>query len=507
MDSKKVLTAALAASLALAAAAAAPRAAAVTLAMKGETVVLPNGMTWVLMPRTGAPTFAGYVAFRVGGVNSVPGNSGLAHMFEHMAFKGTEHLGTSDWEKEKPVLEKLQAAGDRLTLFVSTGKGTAEERAALEAEVKALAEEEHRYIVKDEIPAIYTRAGGRNLNASTAEDVTQYFVELPSNALELWMMVESQRVREPVMREFYSERDVIFQERLMRTDNDPMGKLYETYLATAFTAHPYRIPAVGYASDIKALTAAQARAFFHAYYSPSNAVGVLVGNFDAGRARALLGRYFGTIPRRGDPLPIVTKEPVQERERRAEVLFAANPGLFVGFHKPAWPSKDDTVMDVVSTLLTDGDTSRLYRRMVEKEGLAMMVQSYNGDPGALYDNLVTFVVIPNSGVPYAKVEACLYGELDRLASEPIPEEELQKAKTRILAGYLRRLESDLSTAALVGATTLVTGDWKTIFSYVADVQAVTAQDVRRVAENYLKPGNRTVVTLVAPAEPRKEKQP
>lgn len=476
--------------------------------IEARTFTLPNGMTFILVPREGAPTFAGWIAFKVGGVNSVPGDSGLAHMFEHMAFKGTEHINTKDWAKEKPIFDALKEAGDRLTILKATGKGTPEEIKALEEKVAQLNQEEHRYIVKDEFDTIYSRAGQRAENASTGEDFTQYFVMLPSNALELWMLLESQRIREPVMREFYSERDVIAQERLMRVDNDPTGKLYENFIATAFMAHPYRIPGIGWASDIPALTMEQAERFFHRYYSPSNAVGVLVGNFDPVRAKALIERYFGTIPRRGDPLPIVTKEPVQETQRRVTVPFDANPQLLVGWHKPTWPDPEDTRFDVLSTILSDGVTSRLYKRMVEKEGLALDAQTWNGSPGSLYDNLFVAYVIPNEGVDYARAEKVLFEEIDRLKSEPVSAQELQKAKTRLLASTLRRLDSVLSTAMLIGQQQLLTGDWKNLYRYLDEVQAVTPQDLQKAAATYLTTANRTVAELVKPAKaPSEEGKP
>ena len=480
--------------------------APITVRIHGETLKLPNGMTFVLVERPGAPTFAGYIGFRVGGVDSVPGDTGLAHMFEHMAFKGTEHIGTTDWAKEKPIYEALEKAGDELTMMKAEGKGTPEQLAALAEKVKELSKKEHRYIKKDEFDYWYTLAGERAENASTGEDLTQYFVMLPSNSLELWMLMESQRIREPVLREFYSERSVIEQERLMRTDNDPMGKLYEQFEATAFMAHPYRLPTIGWASDVRALTMAKAQAFFHEYYSPSNAVGVLVGNFDVAQAKRWIAEFFGTIPRRGDPAPIVTKEPKQEEGRCIKVAFDANPQMLIGWHKPTWPSPDDTRMDIISNLLTDGVTSRLYRRLVEEDHLVLDVQSWNDDPGARYDNLFVIQASPNEGVPYEKVEKAITEEVDRLKTAPVPAAELEKAKTRILASYLRRLDSTLSTAMLVGTTQLITGDWHNIEGYLRQVQAVTPQEIQKTAATYLTTGNRTVATLVKPPEAGKEAQ-
>ena len=470
----------------------------VKVKISGETVNLPNGMTFLLIPRTGAPTFAGYIGFKVGGVDSVTGDTGLAHMFEHMAFKGTHHLGTTDWEKEKPILDEIQRLGDSLTLLKAQGKGTPEEVSRMEAELKRLSEEEHKYIVKDEFDRLYSQVGGKELNANTSVDLTQYFVQLPSNAMELWMMIESQRMREPVMREFYSERDVISQERLMRYDNSPIGRLYENFIATAFMASPYRQPTIGWASDIQALTMRQAQEFFHKNYSPSNAVGILVGNFDTAATKSMIERYFGSIQRRGDPDPIVTREPVQLAERRVSVPFEANPMMLIGYHKPCWPNRDDIVMDVIQTILSDGVTSRLYRRLVEKEQLVLDVQSSNGDPGTRYDNLYIFFAMPNEGVQATRVEEAIYSELDRLKKEPVPQAELEKAKTRIASGFLRRLKSDLGTALMLSSYQFLGGDWKKFEGYLDDMQSVSSDDVMAAASKYFNASNRTVATLVKP---------
>lgn len=472
--------------------------APVRFQLEAETLQLANGMTFVLVPRPGAPTFAGYIAFRVGGVDCVPGQTGLAHMFEHMAFKGTQHLGTRDWAKEKPLLEEIQAVGDGLTSLKAEGKGTPDEIQKLEARLKELQQEEAKCVVKEEYDAFMTQAGGRAINASTGEDLTQYFIMLPSNALELWMLLESQRMREPVMREFYQERSVIGQERLMSVENDPSGKLFEQFTAAAFVAHPYRLPVIGWASDVPALTMKEAQAFYDEHYSPSNAVGVLVGNFDVKEARTLVDRYFASIPRRGAPVPIVTKEPTQEGERRVSVVYDANPQMAMGWHKPTWPDPVDTQMDVLSTILGDGLTSRLYRRLVEKEGLALDVQCSNGTPGQRYDNLLLIYVVPNEGVPYGKVEQVVDEEIERAKREPASDAEMEKAKTRILASHIRRLESTLSTAMLIGVTQIVAGDWRVLFKYVQDVQKVTAGDVQKAARTYLTRENRTIATLVKP---------
>jgi predicted Zn-dependent peptidase len=475
-----------------------PAPASVRPRLEVETMKLPNGMTFLLAPRAGAPVFTGYIAFKVGGVDNLLGETGMSHMFEHMAFKGTEHIGTTDWTMEKPLQEELRKAGDTLTLLHLSGRAPAEDVNRLEAEVKRLDTEQHKYIVKDEIDRIYSEAGGVDFNANTAPDTTQYFVSLPANALELWMLVESQRIREPVLREFYTERDVIAQERMERYENDPMGKLYERFLATAFMVAPYRNPGIGWASDIRALTLDGAQRFFDRSYSPANAVAVLCGNFDVALAKSLISKYFGPIPRRGDPLPVITREPAQDSERRTDVAFEAQPMMFTGFHKPTWPHRDDTVMDVIQNLLADGMTSRLYKRLVEKEGTAFMVQAANGVPGTRYDNLLIILAVPGAGTSYDTVERSIAEELDRLKTEPVPSAELEKAKTRIAAGVIKQMEETGGVCALLASYQMITGDWHTIGEYLDGVQGVTPEEIRAAAARYFIPSNRTVARIVPP---------
>ncbi len=474
--------------------------------LEGETLHLDNGMTFVLIPLEGAPLFAGHISFKVGSVDTVPGNTGIAHMFEHMAFKGTTHIGTKDWEKEKPILDALREAGDRLTILRATGEGSPEEIGRLEEEVARLREEQNRYIEREEYDHLYDKAGSRHMNASTESDFTRYYVSLPANALELWMLIESQKIREPVLRDFYMEREVVFQERIQRFDNDPWGKLLENFVATAYISHPYRLTPIGWASDIRALTMEATEEFFRTYCAPSNAVGVLCGNFDVERATELIQRYFGTIPARPDPPQVVTREPPQETERRLTVAFGGPQMMLIGFHKPNWPNRDDLAMDIIQSILSDGRSARLHRSVVEG-GKAYVAQALNGYPGTRYDNMFGVFSMPAQGTTYEELEALLYVELERLKGEPVSAEELERAKTRILAGYLRQLNHPEDMASLVATFQHITGDWKSIQSYAEELQTVKPEEIQAVAAKYFVPENRTVARLVPPPAPAEEDRP
>lgn len=462
---------------------------------------LPNGMTFLILRRTQAPVFSGIIRFNAGGVDEVEGNTGLAHLFEHMAFKGTTHIGTTDWVKEKPIFDEIARIGATLTDEMAKGnKADKSKIEELRKNLNALQEEERKYMVKNEFDLWYSRAGQQDLNAWTSKDETAYVVSLPSNAIELWMLMESQRLRDPVLREFYSERDVVAEERRMRYENNPFGIIYETLEATTFKTHPYRLPTIGWMTDIYNLTLEKAYDFYDKHYSLSNAVGVLVGDIDIEKTKVLLDKYFGSIPKRGDPPMIVTAEPEQKGEKRADVHFPANPMFMVAYHKPNWESRDDTVMDVISAMLTDGNSSRLVKSLVNEKGIAVSVNSENGDPGARYNNLILFVLVPLQPHNCKEVEDALYLEIDRFSKELPSESEVEKAKTKILARVIRNMQSNFSLAALLATYQGITGDWAYLEKYKKDLIGVTPAMVQETAKKYLTPLNRTVVTLVPSVE-------
>ena len=260
-------------------------------------VVLANGMRFLLVRRGTAPVFAANLRFRVGSADDRSGETGLAHLFEHMAFKGTSRIGVRDPAREKEILDLLDGAVRDLLAEIDKGASADPPRIeALRAAVRSLTAQEQALVVEDEFSDILTSNGALGLNAATSADLTSYYVSLPSNRLELWCLLESARLRDPVLRQFYSERDVVMEERRYRIDNQPAGRLYEQLLLTAFSAHPYRGPGLGWMSDLQHLTRPEAEAFRKIYYVPNNAVGALVGNFDPAAAEASLRRYFGPVP-------------------------------------------------------------------------------------------------------------------------------------------------------------------------------------------------------------------
>src|SRR3989442_9229651 len=365
--------------LACAATLAAPPAHAQALEGKVTRITLDNGMRFLVVRRGTAPVFAAELRFRVGSVDDPGGRSGLAHLFEHLAFKGTSTIGTRDARKEAEILDAMDRAAINLMLEKDRGEKADPKRLeALRGDLESLSKKLQELTVKDEFSQILTGNGAVGLNASTSSDLTSYVAALPANRLELWCLLESARLRDPVLREFYSERDVVMEERRMRVDNQPQGKMYEQLLLSAFQAPPYRVPTVGWMSDLEHLTRPQAAEFRRGFYAPNNAVATLVGDIDTAPAGRLVRRYFGDMPAGPQPTGLATAEPAQTGERRTVVEFDAEPELMVAFHKAVWPSPDDPVFAVIDSLLASGRASRLFRRLVLETPLASDGSSMQG---------------------------------------------------------------------------------------------------------------------------------
>lgn len=460
---------------------------------------LDNGMRVLLVERPAVPTVSYNIAFRVGSVNERTGESGLAHLFEHMAFKGTTTLGTKDFERERPLLDEL----DRIALDIqreeSRGAAVDAERvASLRQRFEAVQDEARALVAPNELGVIYDRQGGVGFNASTGVEVTRYTVSLPANRLPLWVAIESDRMARPVFREFYTERSVVLEERRMRVADNPMGKLYETFLATAFMAHPYGTPTIGWASDVDRLTAPAAREFFDRYYGPGNAVVAIVGDMKADDVLRRVAGSFGALPARPAPPPVVTREPAQDGERRVEVEYDAEPQMLIGYHKPDINDPDDPVFDVIESLLSSGRTSRLYTGLVKNRQVAVAASSSTGEPGARYPNLLVLQATPRAPHTLDEVEAALLAEVERLQREDVPDRELEKVINRLDADLIRSLQSNSGLASQLAYYQAVAGDWRYLLRIRDRMAAVTPADVRRVASTWLTKKNRTVARLVRP---------
>lgn len=457
---------------------------------------LANGWTFLILERPGAPVFSFATLADVGSAQEVPGITGLAHMFEHMAFKGTPNIGTTDYEKEKKALAALEAAylawqGERLA-----PRPDAARLAKLEAEFRARETEADAFVVKNEFSDVIDREGGADMNASTASDVTSYYYSLPANKLELFCYLESERFLEPVFREFYRERDVVREERRMSIESSPIGRMVEQFLGSAFIIHPYGQSGIGYPSDLASFTMTDAERFFETYYAPSNLVTAIVGAVEAKKVIPLLDTYFGRIPARPSPPPLRIVEPPQIGERTVVLRDAAQPFYLEGYHKPAASHPDQEVYAAIDDILSNGRTSRLYRTLVRDQRLAVVTQSFSNFPGDKYPTLWAVYAVPAPGVDDSAVQAAIHAELERLKTEDVTAAELSKAKTRAKANLIRRLGSNPGLAGELAQYQLRFGDWREIFRSLERIEKVEAADIRRVAGATFVDSNRTVATIV-----------
>ncbi|MBN1867681.1 insulinase family protein [Candidatus Sumerlaeota bacterium] len=469
--------------------------------LKDRLVVrkLDNGMTFLVYPRHTAATFAGRILVDVGSSDEHIGITGVAHMFEHMAFKGTETIGTRDYEAEKPLLEEIDRVAVELTELRASGADADPKRIEeLQAQYEELTERHRALVKKDEFDEIYTRNGGQDSNASTAYDHTNYFVTLPSNRLDLWMWMESERLLRPVMREFYVERNVILEERNARVENSPQGKLWECFLSQAFVAHPYGDPILGWPDDMRNLTRAKAERFRERFYVPENMIACLVGDVDPEEVFALAERYFGRLPAAATSRVRPPSEPEQIGERRAEVLREANPVLMIGYHKPPLPDRTDEVADVASMILADGRTSRLYKSLVLDKQIATHVSAFTA-PGDKYANLFIFYAVPRAPHTIEEVEKAIYDETATLADDGPTTRELERVKNSLDADNSRILRGNAGLARLLAYFTALTGDPYYLDSYMAQLKTVSADEVKDFIRTYLTESNRTV-TWIAKAD-------
>ena len=438
----------------------------------------------------------------VGSAQEVPGITGLAHMFEHMAFKGTDKVGTTNYEAERAALQKVEetyAAYDRARRDPNTPDKA--KLAELEKAWRSAIDEANKYVVPNEFSKIVDRAGAVGVNAGTGADETVYFYSMPSNQVELWAYLESERFLHPVFREFYKERDVVFEERRMRTESSPIGRLVEQALAAAFVAHPYGQPVVGWPSDLQSFSATDAANFYRKYYVPANMTIALVGDLKAAEVLPVVETYFGRLPKAPPPEPLRTVEPKQTVERSVIAHETAQPIYLEGYHRPAGTDPDDPVYNVMSGILSQGRTSRLYRSLVRDKKLAAGAAGFNGFPGDKYPNLFLFFAIPTPGHTAADVVEPIRAEIERLKTEDVGAEELQSVKTRAKANLLRRLDSNSGLALQLAEYQTQHGDWRELFREVERLDKVTAADIRRVANAIFVPNNRTVAMIEsAPAK-------
>lgn len=453
---------------------------------------LSNGMRWFVVKRKQAPVFSGVVMVHVGGADESPGKTGLAHMFEHMAFKGSSELGTKDFSKERPILEKIEEVGDRLTLLRQNPATKKSDIKKISDEFRKLEREADAYRVKNEIWQVMMRNGGADLNAYTSKDVTAYHASMPSNRLKLWARVMSEMTFDPVYREFYTERDVIAEERRSSVENNPEGMMSEKLLNASYRSGPYSWSTIGFEKDIEGLTISDARSFHDRFYKPSNMIGVLVGDLNLRETKKIIKEVFGkysSVPGEGeDTVKIEDKGGLVTK-----FAFNAEPSLAIAYHKPTLPNPDEYVFDVIESLLCEGRSSRMEKLLVYDKRLAESIYCTVSYPGSRFENLFLIWIEPMKPHLPEEVLRAVNAELEKLIEEPVSKDELARVIKRVKASLVFSLDSNMKLAQMLAQFQTIFGDWRLLADYPDRISKVTESDVQSVAKKYFKVGNRIVV--------------
>ncbi len=515
-----------------------------------EVFVLENGMKFLLVPRHDQPNViaAGWVA-KVGSVNERPGITGISHFFEHMMFKGTDTIGTANpkldaeyrarqsalraqindliWHDQytryyrgeiddpwNPASDTPEIAALRKELKANMdaqqGRANAEKIASLESQLKAApsgaeaqsqrgaleneiaqlkaAQVTKSSIVKDEFDLIYTSQGGSGMNAFTSNDVTFYFINVPSNKFELWAWMESDRLQGSVFREFYSERDVVHEERRLRTESTPTGVFQEQFDAMFWMSSGYAWPVIGWTSDLNSYTMEEALKYWNIYYRPNNLCGVVVGDFDPGEVRAQIERYFSRLTPGGAVPPVVTLEVPQLAEQRMLASCECQPSVEVRYHAVPFAHKDGYALEVLAAIL-NGRTGRLYKGLVEGREIASSARAQF--EARKYAGAFSFTSEVKGDHTPLELEAAWKEEVARVQNEIVPALELEKVKNQFTAENYRRLRANFFLLVQLGYLEAL-GGWEEINTGPVKLAAVTAEDVQRVAKQYLTPNNSSV---------------
>ena len=457
------------------------------MAEKVKTYTLSNGIKVIFYRRGDAPIFAGAVVVRVGGSDEVTGQTGISHLFEHMAFKGTRAVGTKDYAAEKRLLERLETIAEASQAAQQLSPEQQKEWDEIHEKLRSL-------WISDDFTARYEKQGAVGQNATTDKEFTKYFVNMPRSAFEFWCKMEADRLISPIMRQFYQERDVVLEERRMRYEDDPGGKLYELLLGVAYQRHPYRAPVIGYERDLRRITAKQLESFRARYYIPQNIVISLVGRVDPEVDIKVVEEYFGDVPTGPDTKRDIPEEGKQEGQRRVELSTQASPEVVIAYRKPNYPDADDPPVSVMAEILAGGRTSPLYVELVKRKQLVAGISQEEG-PGVAYPNLLMFGMTVKSPHSTNSVIDAFDSVLHRFIKQGATEEQLDIAKRAIGMEYLGHLSSNQSLALDFATSQLAYGTWKASIEWYDLMMKVTLGDIKRVAEKYLVAGQRTIATI------------
>ncbi len=452
---------------------------------------LKNGIRLIILSDHSAPVVSFQVHVDVGAVNERVGETGIAHLLEHLAFNGTQVIGTKNWKDEKKALAKLDRIHKKLLMAKAEGENTQR----LEEEFEEVRLAADRFTRTNEFGQILERAGAIGPGAYISYDFTCYWVELPSNKVQLWALLESDRLLNSVARGFYQELKVVKEERRMLVDNSPWGRLWEEFRAIAYKAHPYGNPIIGHMSDLENMTRDKIRSFYEKHYTPCNIIVAIVGDVEPERLIPKMEKYFGRFPVKDRPPSVITVEPVQASERKVTVEIKAEPILIIGYHTFKATHPDRPMLRIVAEILGGGRTSRLYERLVKEEKVAIDVGSWSWAPK--YPGMFYLWGMASKGHTNQEVERLIYEEIERLKKELVNVTELEGAKARVRTEFIRGLKSRRGIARELAWYEAVTGDWRNMFKELEKVEKVSEEDIKRVVNNYFFSQNR-VVGMVEP---------
>jgi predicted Zn-dependent peptidase len=457
---------------------------------------LANGMKFIVLERHEAPVVSFHIYADVGSAQESYGITGISHLLEHMAFKGTKIVGTKDYQAEVKILNKLDALYDKINLEAHKVKPDTALLEKMKKEHEELRKKAKEYVINNEFIDMMTQEGDAGINAYTNNDATQYINSLPSNKLEFWMAMTSDRFLNPVFREFYKEKDVVMEERRLGIETRPNGKLFEDFMAAAFKAHPYHHSVLGHMSDLKMITRKDVVDYFKKYYCPGNLTAAVVGDVKAEEVFKMAELYFGRIPSGPKPAPLRTKEPEQWGERKVTVEAKAQPMLFMGYHRPSEHHKDNAALEALANIIGQGRSSRIYKSLVKDKKAAAFVTSFNGWPGEKYSNLIAFLAVPSKDHTAKECLELIEEEIEKIKKESVTPEELTKYIKTSKKRLIGRMKSNRRMASLLTYYDVVLGDWRLTFDQLKETEQITAEAVKAAAAKYLVKKNRTIGEIV-----------
>uniref|UniRef100_A0A7S3EK04 Alpha-MPP n=1 Tax=Rhodosorus marinus TaxID=101924 RepID=A0A7S3EK04_9RHOD len=450
---------------------------------------LPNGFKFVVLERGVSPTVSFVTYVDVGASDEVAGKTGIAHFLEHLAFKGTESIGTKDYGREIALLNEIDDLNEQKKSITDQQK---RKLSAIDEKIMSATAQAEELVISNDFSRIVQQEGGVGLNAATTIDSTQYFYNFPSNKTELWFALESERFQKPVFRQFEKEKAVVLEERKLRVDNDSVGQFLEQYLMKAFDEHPYRRPVIGFEQDIRGLSRADVMSFFRKYYRPENITFGIVGDTSVDEVRKLAEKYFGGFEAGEKSSRTIPEEPVQKQEKSLVMKLDSEPWYVEGYHVPAFGAPEYPALRLLEGVLSGGRTSRLFRSLVLDKQIALQASFSSGFPGDKYASLGLLFALPAPGKSLDSVRDALREQIETLKSEGVKPSELARIKRSLKVSYLNAFQSNETMAGFLCEFAAKTGDAKNAFRLLGALDEVKPEDVTNLARTVFVESNRTV---------------